>query len=300
MGLSTASGSPSFSGTYIPELWSNKYNAKYYAKTEYEGEIKNHGDTLHIVDIPTATIRNYVKGAGLITDEVTPTDVELLIDKGKYFNFPAYMVDKHQSHLSYVNKWAEGYSKDMRIAIEQDVFGNIYADAHASNKGASAGAISGNLNMGASGSPRSITENNVIEVILDCGQVLDEQNAPDDGRWFVAPAWFCQLIKNSDLKDASLAGDDKSILRGMGAVGMIDRFMIYNNNNLTTTADGGGETATNIIFGHKAGFAFATQLNVSERIKNQNDFGDLVRALQVYGYKVTYPPSLGHLYCYKG
>ena len=46
---------PSYSGTFIPQLWSNKLNAKFYANTmmteiantNWEGEIKNQGDTIY-------------------------------------------------------------------------------------------------------------------------------------------------------------------------------------------------------------------------------------------------------------
>ena len=47
---------PSYSGAFIPTLWSNKLNAKFYsstmmteiANTSWEGEIKNQGDTIRI------------------------------------------------------------------------------------------------------------------------------------------------------------------------------------------------------------------------------------------------------------
>jgi hypothetical protein len=37
-----------------------------------------------------------------------------------------------------------------------------------------------------------------------------------------------------------------------------------------------------------------------ETLKNPDDFGDLVRGLNVYGFKVIDPAVFGHLYAVKG
>jgi hypothetical protein len=103
------------------------------------------------------------------------------------------------------------------------------------------------------------------------------------------------LIKKSDIKDASLTGDAKSVLRN-GLVGMIDRFTIYNSNLLSGTAAAG----VYMLFGHKDATSFATQLTENKVLDNPNGFGMLHRGLQVYGYKVVKPEALGVLFGAKG
>ena len=158
--------------------------------------------------------------------------------------------------------------------------------------------MSGAFDLGATGAPESVDKTNILDYIVDMGSCLTEQNVPESGRWIVLPAVFCGMIKKGDLKDASLAGDSESIMRN-GRLGRIDDFMIYKSNSIATTADTLG-TAHNIIFGHPTAITFASQLVDHETLKNPKTFGDLVRGLQVYGYKVVKPQALGHFYAIVG
>jgi len=144
--------------------------------------------------------------------------------------------------------------------------------------------------MGVTGTPLLIDKDNILDVIVDMGSILDEQNVPQTQRWVVLPPLFCGMIKKSDLKDASLAGDATSVMRN-GRLGMIDRFMIYSSNNIATAVSG---TEHNIVAGHPSAVTFASQLTKNETLKNQDDFGDLVRGLQVFGYKVIKEEGLIH------
>jgi hypothetical protein len=186
----------------------------------------------------------------------------------------------------------------MKIAVDTEVLAYVPTGVSANNAGATAGVKSASYNLGASGAWVSLTKANILDYLVDLGSVLDEQNVPETGRWVVLPAWACGMIKKSDLKDASLAGDGQSIIRN-GRVGMIDRFMIYMSNNLDVTLDG-STNVTNIIAGHKAGLTFAAQMTKMETLPNPNSFGQLVRGLNIYGRKVISGDYLAHLYASKG
>lgn len=307
MAYSTAAGFPQQSGILIPEVWSGKLLIKFYeatvfgsiANTDYEGEIKNQGDTVHIRTTPSITIRDHVKGQKLSYETPQPDTVDLLIDKGKYWAFISDDVDRHQADYDYVNDWTQDASEQLKISIDTGILADVYADAHADNKGTTAGAISSSYNMGTSGSPVAVDKTNVVDYIVDMGSVLDEQNVPESNRWLVLPAWMCNLIKKSDLKDASLSGDGTSMLRN-GRLGMIDRFELYSSNLISSATDG-ANTAYNAIFGHKSALTFASQLVKNEGpMRSPDFFGDLYRGLQVYGYETVKPEAMGHFYCYKG
>ena len=295
------------SGTYIPEIWSGKLLEKFYtatvfaaiSNTDYEGEISSAGDKVIIRTVPAITIRDYKLGQDLTYERPVGDTVELLIDKGKYFAFVINNVEQKQADLGYVDKWAEDASEQMKINIDGGILADIPVDSHASNAGIVAGKISGNVNLGVATTDGStaigLSKATVVDKIVECGQVLDEQSVPETGRWFVLPAWVCARIKLSELKDASLTGDGKSTLRN-GRTGMIDRFELYNSNNIAPVT----ETTTkcySTIFGHKTALTFASQLTENELIPNPTDFGKLMRGLQVYGYEVIHPESMGTLYC---
>lgn len=306
MPLGNAAGYPQYSGSVVPNaIWSGKLLVKFYeatvladiSNTEYEGEIATMGDKVIIRTTPSITIRDYTKGQQLQIENLDPGTSELDIDKGKYWAFLCEDVDKLQSDYDYINDWTRDASEQLKIKIDTDALGSVYADVHAKNQGASAGAISGGYNLGASGAPVQLDKTNVIDYLADLGSVLDEQNNPESERWAVIPAWMSNLIKKSDLKDASVSGDGTSIMRN-GRLGMIDRFTLYQSNLLSTTVDG-STTVTNIIAGHKSGLTFASQLLENEVIRSEKFFGNLVRGLQVYGLKTIKPEAVVWGYAYK-
>lgn len=267
------------------------------ANTDYEGEIASMGDKVNIRTTPDITIRDYQKGGKLVYERPESPNVALLIDKAKYFAFTVDAIDKYQSDIALIDNWAGSAGEQMKISVDTGILADIYADVPAANKGATAGRKSASFNLGATGAPYVLSSANIIELITACSAVADEQNWPEQGRWMVIPAWMRFLIMNSDLKNASLAGDDTSILRN-GRIGMIDRWMIYLSNNLATASDGGA-TCYHVLFGHKAALTFASQMTQMETLKAESTFGDLVRGLNVYGYEVIKPEALGEAYVRK-
>jgi len=254
------------------------------------------GDTVHIRSIPTITINNYSKGQTLTTETPTSTPIDLSIDKGKYFAVVVDDVDVVQADVKLMDIFSNDASEQMKIAVDNDVLNNVAADAAAANKGPTAGAISGDIDLGDTGAPIHITVNNVLEKILDVGLVLDEQNVPEDGRWMVIPSWMAPLLKNSDLKQAYLTGDDTSPLRN-GKIGMIDRFTLFVSNNINVVAD--TVDAWHVIAGTRDAISFASQITNVETLRSTTTFGDIVRGLNVYGYSVVKPEALVDLYVSK-
>lgn len=307
MGYPNQSGTPSYSGTFIPEIWSTKLQVKFYDNTvlgdianhNWEGEIKNQGDKVKIRTIPTLVINDYKSGETLVNQRPTSSNIELLIDKGKYWSAIVDDVMEVQADIDMMNIWAQDAAQQMKIAIDTDVLGGIAPDFASTNKGATAGRIAQNINLGTTGAPLAVTRANVLDLIVDMTQVLDEQNIPEDGRSLVIPAWMAGLIKKSDLKDASMTGDGVSVLRN-GRIGSIDKWTLYSSNLLPRVTDSGGATAYNVYGVHKECLSFASQIVKTETLRAESTFGNIMRGLNVYGYKVTKPEAGAVAYVYKG
>lgn len=301
MSYPVAPGRPDYSGNFIPEIWSGKLIQNFYdatvlaaiSNTDYEGEIRRQGDTVNIRTIPNITIRDYVKGQNLVVENPDKPKIQLVIDKGEYFACVEDDIDKVQSDINLMDQWSKDASEQMKIKIDQRVLTDILPDIAAANRGANAGQQSGAFNLGTTGAPLTVTKDGasattaVIDLLVDMGTVLDEANVPEAGRYVVIPARLAGLIKKSELKDASLTGDGTSIVRN-GRLGMIDRFTLYVSHNLKV--DTGGKY--NLIAGHKMGFTFASQMTEMETLRSTSTFGDIIRGLQVYGYKVVKPEAL--------
>jgi len=299
MAFATSPGHPTYTGNFIPEIWSGKLVENFYdatvlaaiSNTDYEGEIKSMGDTVNIRTTPEITVQTYVKGQTLTVEQPDKPKLQLLIDKGEYFACIEDDVDEVQADINMMDQWSKDASERMKLKIDTRVLTDMLTDVHASNKGITAGRVSGNIDIGVAGDPVALTKTNVIESIVNMGTVLDEANCPEGDRFLVIPAKVGGLIKQSDLKDASITGDGSSPLRN-GRLGMIDRFTVYVSHNLYKS---GSEYS--VIGGHKMGFTFASQMTNMETIRSETTFGNIIRGLQVYGYKVVKPEALATLVC---
>lgn len=306
------SGNTLQSTGFIPEIWSGKLIEKFYASTvlaaisntDYEGEIKQYGDRVKIRTKPTINILPYDADGALQIQRPSGSNVELYVDKGYYYNTILDDVMEIQSDLNLLSMWSDDAAEQMKIMIDTEVLTYIFGQAAAANQGATAGAISGGINLGTTGAPINLVNENatggaveILDLILRMGQTLDEQNIPETGRWIVMPAWAAAMLKNSELRQAYLTGDAVSVLRN-GRLGMVDRFTLYISNllpNSTTSvpvAGGSNETvglsSGQFVFyaGHAHGLTFASQMTKVETMRSEQTFGTLMRGLQVYGRQV--------------
>ena len=311
--------STSYSGAFIPTLWSGKLLAKFYqntmlseiANTDYEGELKNQGDTIRIRLAPTITISDYTVGQNLSYEVPTPIYQDMQVNKGKYFGVQVNDVLSYQADMNLMNMFTEDAAKQLKIQIENEVFFNSFVTEGpvAANYGATAGAISAAYNLGTDVTPiDQATPENVLKAILRMSTVLDEQNVPEDNRWLIISPFDRQLLMQSSIAQAYFTGDQSSVIR-TGKIGMLDRFSVYVSNllprgaagkalvsGLTDTSTGGAVSSAKarrtMIAGTKAATSFAMTVNKTEPLRNQTDFGDIVRGLAVYGRKVVKPQAL--------
>jgi hypothetical protein len=206
---------------------------------------------------------------------------------------------KIQSDIELMSMWSDDAGEQMKIQVDTRVLLRMLGQAASTNRGATAGAISGNINLGATTAPLAITgrtpgagQVEIVDLLLRMGLALDEHNIPETGRWVVLPAWAAMQIKRSELRDASLSGDGGSILRN-GRLGMIDRFTIYSSNLLPKGAITGLASGEWVIYaGHAHANTFASQFTNLETLRAETTFGTLLRGLQIWGQKVVDPTAL--------
>ena len=281
MAYSSSSGSFSFAAGeqhFIPEVFSKKLQAKFYAQTvlsevttnEYEGEISGLGNKVNIRTVPAVTVADYT--GSLSYADVTSSTIELDINKAKSYAFKVDDILRMQADIDFMNEAAGDAAQNMKIAIEQDVFANVAAGSSLTDINAT---------------PDNITSSTVLGHILSAGEQLDDNNIPEEGRFMIVNPAVATLIKQSELRQAYLTGDSVSPLRN-GFIGKIDRFNMYVSNNLSTSAG-----VTSGLYGHPKAIAYASQMTNTETVRLESSFGDGVRGLSVYGYKVILPTAIG-------
>ena len=263
---------------FIPEVFSKKLQAKFYSQTvlseittnEYEGEISGMGNKVNIRTVPAITVADY--SGSLSYADVTSGTIELDINKAKSYAFKVDDILKSQADIDYMNEAANDAAQNMKIAIETDVLGNIAAGSSLTDINAT---------------PANVTSANVLGQMIEAGQQLDENNIPEEDRFMIINPAVASVLKQSELRQAYLTGDSVSPLRN-GYIGMVDRFKVYVSNNLSTTSG-----VTSGLYGHPKAVAFASQMTNTETVRLESSFGDGVRGLSVYGYKVILPTAIG-------
>jgi len=309
--------SPEYTGSFIPTLWSGKLLAKFYQNTmlseimntDYEGELKNKGDTIRIRTAPSITINDYTgAGSTLATEVPVPIFQDMQVNKAKYFSVQTNDVLAQQADMDLMNMFTEDAAKQLKIAIEDEVFFNTFVTngPAAANAGATAGAISANYNLGTDAAPVAVSgaaSAGLLNTILAMSAALDEQNVPEDGRFLVISPFDRQILMQTNIAQAYFTGDSSSIIR-TGKIGMLDRFTVYVSNLLPKgaaakalvpglSATSGGATLADalarrtMVAGTKHACSFAMTISKTEPLRNQTDFGDIVRGLAVYGRKVV-------------
>lgn len=285
-------------GAFIPQVYSTKMQAKFYAAAvvpyianhDWEGDIKSKGDKVIIRKVPTIAIFDWTIGTNVPAQDVTDEYITLNIDKAKGYCFTVSSIDEYQADIALISKCSEDAAMQMAVQVDQSVLQSIYADvATANTVGTSIGVTT----------PTQLSSSDYgIRGLLQAGQVLDQNNVPRDGsRWAVLNPNYIANLKQSDLKSVLITGDNESPLRN-GYVGSVDGMKIYSSNNLKNAF---GATAANpcqCLVGHSSALAFASQFEKPEMMPNPLSFGTLVRGLKVYGYKTVKPEAMALLPAY--
>ncbi len=271
--------------TFIPELWNARllyalekaHVATNLVNRNYEGEISNHGDTVHINTIGAITVKSYTKNTDIDAPEtLTTTDQTLVIDQAKYFNFQVDDVDKVQAAGELVDTAMGRAAYALADVSDAYLFGVI-----------AAGAAAGNT-IGSAAAPVALTASNVYENIVKLKTKLDKANVPNTGRTIVVPPDVHSLLLLDDrfAKSTATAGQEALI---NGLVGRIAGFDVYMSNNVKTgTGTDTGKTPYFEITAQITGATtYAEQIIKTEAYRMESRFADAVKGLHVYGAKVT-------------
>lgn len=271
--------------TFIPELWNARllyalekaHVATNLVNRNYEGEIRNHGDTVHLNTIGAITVKSYTKNTDIADPEVlSTTDQTLVIDQSKYFNFQVDDVDKVQAAGELVDTAMGRAAYALADVSDAYLLGVI-----------AAGAAAGNT-IGSAAAPVALTGSNVYENIVKLKTKLDKANVPNTGRTIVVPPDVHSLLLLDDrfAKSTATAGQEALI---NGLVGRIAGFDVYMSNNVKTGI--GTDTGKTPYFEITAQITDATtyaeQIIKTEAYRMEKRFADAVKGLHVYGAKVT-------------
>ena len=265
--------------------------------TDYSGDISGYGDTVRIIKEPVITVYQYERGADVTKTALTDQEVSLVIDTANAFKFIVDDIETNMSHVNFRDVATSSAAYALRDAFDEGVIATMFAGVAASSPNHILGSDSatdlaggtfdgtGNLDIGfASG------EHDPIDVLSHMARLLDEQNIPEEGRWFLANPEFYEVLVQSSSKLLSVdynAGQG-SIRNGLVSSGKLRGFDMYKTNNIAATSNAAGQC----LAGHMSATATAQTITSTEVIRDPDSFGDIVRGLHVYGAKVLRPDAM--------
>jgi|SRR5690625_351922 len=263
---------------FIPELWSARLLAHLdknlilgsspIINRDWEGEIRNVGDTVHIQRPGAITVNAYNPATTDVAYEVpTSTTRALVIDQDQYYGFQVDDLAQVQANVTLVDRYTQRAAYALADEIDQFIAG-LYTDG-------TAGDV-----------PVTLGTDDYYDALVKAGQNLDERNVPRSGRWHVTnPAGYADLLMNEKFVHATAAADQ--VIR-TGQVGMAAGFTIFVSNNLVNA------TGVKGLYGTDAATTFAQQLlGAPEALRLEGKFADAVRGRIAYGAKVVEPNALG-------
>lgn len=233
---------------FIAEVWSASmlsvlsqsavYAGAPCSNRDYEGEISEFGDTVHITGISDPTITPYVKNTDLASPEaLTDNEQLLVIDQAQSINFQIDDIDKAQVR----NNGALMTEASNRAGWGlRDVADKLVASRMALAAGNALGVVD------------ATTATNVYDaLIVPAGVALDEANVPEEQRWIVIdPATHGKLRLDGRFIKVNESGTSEGLRNGY--VGEAGGFRIFKSNNapqanrsgLTITTTSGNKTIT--------------------------------------------------------
>ena len=121
-----------------------------------------------------------------------------------------------QSDLNMMNMWSDDAAQQFKIVVDREVLLSLLGQAAPEEQGhhrrhhlrATSTSVSParHWQIVARNPAGTAGKVEIVDLLVRLGQVLDEQNIPETGRWVVLPAWISSQIKMSELRDASLTG----------------------------------------------------------------------------------------------
>ena len=288
---------------WVPQIYSKKVQialrkaatAEAICNTDYMGEIKNFGDTVNIVQEPQITVSDYTRGLATSATALSDQELVLLVDQAKYFQFALDDIEKRFSHINFQSVASDNAAYKLRDALDSNVFSYLGDDGSVSTTANRLGTTSTPIDIGF-----GTGEIDPLNSMSTSAKLLDIQNAPEEGRWFVgAPEWYDVLANTSSkLLSVDYNAGKGSLRNGLVASGLVRGFQMYKSNNLrqndlSGATPAGSATAPVATWGQVSSTACASQLKIVESLRSTTTFADIVRGLLVFGRKVLRPEVLG-------
>ena len=265
--------------------------------TDYAGEISAFGDSVKIIKEPVISVSDYTRGSDTTATKLTDQELTLVVDSAKAFKFIVDDIETNMSHVNFKEVASSSAAYALKDSYDAAVIATMFSGISSSSPDHVLGSDNatdlaagtfdgtGNLDIGF-----GTSEHDPLDVMARMSRLLDEQNVPEEGRWFVASPDFYEVLgqASSKLLSVDFNAGQGSIRNGLVSSGKLRGFDMYKSNNIASTSNAAGKC----MAGHISAVATANTILSTEVLRDPSSFGDIVRGLHVYGAKVLRSEAL--------
>lgn len=263
---------------FVPKIWAKAIERELDRKLvfaedcnrQYEGDVKQMGDTVKILGVGKPTISKQKGGSIILPDaeNVEDTSVEMQINTVAYFNFLVDDIDKRQAVGGLMDALNTEATQELASEMDKDIAAlagtrdakKVYSDY------------------------KAVNADNVLGTLDLALQMLQENDVPADAKIVATvPPWFLTHLRTAYTK---LDTDNSDLLKN-GKVGRYNNILIKMSNNVYSTASG-----SNIMVRTERAVAFANPLTHTEPYRPEKRFSDAVKGYVLYGTKIVRPKEL--------
>jgi len=240
--------------------------------------------------------RKYELNQELITDNISPGGFEVRICNAAYKALKFDQLDIKmicdrwpQFEESFLNSAHQGLSQ-MWTCYVLDA---MVLEADRCNKGNAAG-VYGNVDVGVTGAPRTITGTSFAIEVAKMKRILEERNRWQDGKMFILlPPAISELMVSSPYANAMDMGScvDCSLLATGQMPGKVVGFDVFQTNYVPTVMES-NKPAYYIIAGHMDAYAFAGDITNARMKEPSRYFGVEYQMQAIWGGKLIYSDAI--------
>jgi hypothetical protein len=290
---------------FLPSVYSKKVLnffrkasvAEAITNTDYTGEISAFGDSVKIIKEPVISVSDYTRGSDTSQTMLTDQELTLVVDSAKAFKFIVDDIETNMSHVNFKEVASSSAAYALKDSYDAAVIAKMFAGLSASSPDHIIGSDSATADATMAHATNSVdllgsdgTGVDPLDLMARMARKMDEQNVPEEGRWFLAgPDFYEQLGQSgSKLLSVDFNAGQGSIRNGLVSSGKLRGFDMYKSNNIAATSNATGK----VLAGHMSSTATANTILSTEVLRDPTSFGDIVRGLHVYGCKVLREEAL--------
>lgn len=258
---------------FIPKVWSARLSENLHktlvfgrlCNRNWEGEIAQFGDTVHINNLADITVRPYTPGTDLQEPEqLSGGETLLVINHAAYCNFFLNDVDEAQAKPGLIESAMRNAAIRLSEDTEQYILGIIREGAGTKESG-------------------PIPAGGAYELMVRIKTAMDKLNVPRVGRKMVVPPTVeAELLLDNRFVTGN--GAFSQAVLAEGAVARAAGFDIFISNDLNNE----------IVAMTEEGVTFAQQIATMEAYRREKGFDDCVKGLSLCGAKVVVPECVYH------